>query len=98
MTSDEVKHEIDGATEMFQAWEEEHGILVSPSIHFTGGEPFLYKGLWDVITYAKEKGYGIALMTNGCLVTSDDAKQASARGISDIQISLEGPPHLHDLI
>jgi MoaA/NifB/PqqE/SkfB family radical SAM enzyme len=39
MTPDEVKHEIDGATEMFQAWESEHGILVSPSIHFTGSEP-----------------------------------------------------------
>jgi hypothetical protein len=36
MTADEVKREIDGATEMFQAWESEHGISVSPSIHFTG--------------------------------------------------------------
>ena len=40
MTPDEVKQEIDGADEMFQAWEKEHGILVSPSIHFTGGEPY----------------------------------------------------------
>jgi hypothetical protein len=30
---------------MFQAWEKEHGILVSPSIHFTGGEAFLYTSL-----------------------------------------------------
>jgi MoaA/NifB/PqqE/SkfB family radical SAM enzyme len=55
MGSDEVKQEIDGADGMFQAWEREHGILVSPSIHFTGGEPLLYKGLWDVVSYSKKK-------------------------------------------
>jgi len=95
MTANEVKREIDGATQMFQAWEEEHGIQVSPSIHFTGGEPFLYKGLWDVIAYSKAKGYGVAMMTNGCLITKDRAKKASSLGISDIQVSLEGPPELH---
>jgi radical SAM protein with 4Fe4S-binding SPASM domain len=95
MTASEVKREIDGATQMFQAWEEEHGIRVSPSIHFTGGEPFLYKGLWDVIAYSKAKDYGVAMMTNGCLVTKDKAKKASLLGISDIQVSLEGPLELH---
>ena len=77
MTANEVKREIDGATQMFQAWEEEHGIRVSPSIHFTGGEPFLYKGLWDVIAYSKAKGYGVAMMTNGCFVTKDEPKRPS---------------------
>jgi radical SAM protein with 4Fe4S-binding SPASM domain len=95
MTASEVKREIDGATRMFQAWEQEHGITVSPSIHFTGGEPFLYKGLWDVIGYSREKGYRVAVMTNGCLIKKEDAKKAFDLGVSDIQISLEGPPDLH---
>ncbi len=95
MTAGEVKREIDGATRMFQAWEEEHGIAVSPSIHFTGGEPFLYKGLRDVIGYSKAKGYGVAMMTNGCLITKDRAKKVFQLRISDIQVSLEGPPELH---
>jgi radical SAM protein with 4Fe4S-binding SPASM domain len=98
MGSDEVKQEIDGADGMFQAWEREHGILVSPSIHFTGGEPLLYKGLWDVVSYSKKKNYGVALMTNGCLIGKEEAKRAFDLKISDIQISLEGPPELHDLI
>jgi AdoMet-dependent heme synthase len=96
MTPDEVKHEIDGADEMFQAWESEHGIPVFPSIHFTGGEPFLYKGLWDVVGYSKKKGYGVALMTNGCLISREEAQKAFDLKISDIQVSLEGPPELHD--
>ena len=95
MTVGEVKREIDGATRMFQAWEEEHGIRVSPSIHFTGGEPFLYRGLLDVIAYSKTKGYGVAMMTNGCLITKERAQKVSHLGVSDIQVSLEGPPELH---
>jgi len=95
MTANEVKREIDGATRMFQAWEQEHGIRVSPSIHFTGGEPFLYDGLYDVMAYARAKGYGLAVMTNGCLVTEGDARRVFDLGISDIQVSLEGPPNLH---
>ena len=37
-------------------------------------------------------------MTNGCLITKEDAKKASFLGISGIQVSLEGPPELHDSI
>src|SRR3970040_2314269 len=55
MPVEEIKQEIDGATEMFEAWEKEHGIKVSPSIHFTGGEPLFYQGLWDVIKYSGER-------------------------------------------
>jgi radical SAM protein with 4Fe4S-binding SPASM domain len=50
------------------------------------------------MAYARRKRYGVALMSNGCLITKDDAKRASTLGISDIQISLEGPPDLHDSI
>ena len=96
MSADEVKKEIDGAIQMFRAWKEEHGILVAPSIHFTGGEPFLFKGFWDVIRHSRQSGFGVAIMTNGCLVSREDAEEAASLGISDIQISLEGPPDLHD--
>jgi radical SAM protein with 4Fe4S-binding SPASM domain len=98
MTIDELKQEIDGATEMLRAWEKEYDISLSPSIHFTGGEPFLYKGMWNVITHARKNGYKVAILTNGCLITKEDAGKASALGIADIQISLEGPHEIHDSI
>jgi AdoMet-dependent heme synthase len=96
MSVGELKHHIDGATEMLKAWEKEYDISLSPSINFTGGEPFLYKGLWDVITHARKSGYKVAILTNGCLITREDAAKAKALGIADIQISLEGPPPIHD--
>ena len=98
MSIGELKQQIDGATEMLRAWEEEYDISLSPSIHFTGGEPFLYKGLWNVIGHARKIGYTVAILTNGCLITKADADKAKAFGISDIQISLEGPPEIHDAI
>lgn len=96
MTPDRVKEEVDGATGMFRAWEENYGIQVTPSIHFTGGEPLLYPGMWDVAAYCRDKGYQVALLTNGCLITEEDSVKASSLGVSDIQISLEGPRQLHD--
>jgi radical SAM protein with 4Fe4S-binding SPASM domain len=98
MTPEMVKSEIDGATEMFRAWEAEYDVTVAPSIHFTGGEPFLYAGLWDVVAHARERGYKVALMSNGCLITAEDARRAFHLGLSDIQVSLEGPAGLHDSI
>jgi len=96
MTVGELKQEIDGATEMFRAWEEEYDISLTPSIHFTGGEPFLYKGIWNVIAHARQSRYRVAILTNGCLITKEDAGKASALAIADVQISLEGPPEIHD--
>jgi radical SAM protein with 4Fe4S-binding SPASM domain len=51
-----------------------------------------------VVAYSKAKGFKVALMTNGTLLTREDAKRASSLGIWDIQVSLEGPLELHDAI
>ena len=96
MPADEVKQEIDGAMEMLRAWEVEYDISLAPSIHFTGGEPFLYRGLWDVVAHARQNGCKVVLLTNGGLITPVDAEKAAGYGIADIQISLEGPPAIHD--
>jgi radical SAM protein with 4Fe4S-binding SPASM domain len=93
-----VKRQIDGATERFQAWEREHGIEVAPSIHFTGGEPFLFDALWEVVEHCRINGYRTAVMTNGSLIRRKDAQKASSLGVSDIQVGLEGPAQLHDAI
>ena len=96
MTVDETKREIDGVMEMLRAWEEDYDISVTPSIHFTGGEPFLYRGMWDVVAHARQSGFKTAILTNGCLITEEDARKAASLGVADIQVSLEGPPNLHD--
>lgn len=98
MTAGEVFDEIDGAVRMFRAWESEQDVRVSPSIHFTGGEPLLYRGFWDVVRHARVSGCRVAVMTNGCLVTDEEARRFRDLDVSEIQVSLEGPPALHDSI
>ena len=98
MSTDEVLREIDGAAAMFEAWESEQNIRVSPSIHFTGGEPLLYTGFWEVLCRARRKGCGVAVMTNGCLVTDEDARRFRDLGVFEVQVSLEGPESHHDSI
>jgi len=98
MSTGEVLREIDGAAEMFEAWESEQNIAVTPSIHFTGGEPLLYAGFWDALHHAGKAGCSVAVMTNGCLVTDEDALRFRDLGVFEVQISLEGPESLHDAI
>ncbi len=40
-------------------------------IKFTGGEPLLYPGIWDVLAYAKSKNIETHLHTNGLLLTEE---------------------------
>jgi radical SAM protein with 4Fe4S-binding SPASM domain len=93
-----IKSQIDGAAEMFRDWESEYGISLSPSIHFTGGEPLLYRGLWEAAAHAGLRGFKVAVLTNGCLIDRETAEKAASLKISDIQISLEGPQDIHDAI
>ena len=98
MTANEVKRQIDDLALMFQAWEQEYEIRLSPSIQFTGGEPLLYNGLYNILSHAKEKGFELALMTNGSLITRDDSKRLKDIDLNDIQVSIEGPQSVHDSI
>jgi AdoMet-dependent heme synthase len=98
LNAEEVKHEIDGAAEMFEAWEKEQDVSVSPSIHFTGGEPLLHAGLWNILAYAAAKGFRTALLSNGTLINEENARKISELGVCDTQVSLEGPPEIHDSI
>lgn len=58
-------------------------------VRFTGGEPLLRKDIFELMKYAKKKGLGIYLNTNGSLVTMDVAKKL--KGIVDnVLIPIEG--------
>lgn len=69
-------------------------------LHLTGGEPFAWRGLLDLIDLGHELGYaGSLINTNGTLI--DDAaiaRLAAHRGRAAISISFDGPRELHDSI
>ncbi|MFH1508449.1 MAG: tetratricopeptide repeat protein [Candidatus Omnitrophota bacterium] len=58
-------------------------------INFAGGEPFLKKGLIDVIKLASDKGFTTAACTNAYLINRDIAKQIGMSGLNTIALSLD---------
>jgi MoaA/NifB/PqqE/SkfB family radical SAM enzyme len=76
------------------------GAGLFPILHLTGGEPFAYRHLFDLVDLGLRLGYEeILINTNGTLVTDDVADCIAARGDRmHISVSLDGPEGVHDRV
>ncbi|MBI5183390.1 MAG: radical SAM protein [Nitrospinae bacterium] len=61
-----------------------------PTILFSGGEPFMRKDLFELASFAIEKGIRGVISTNGTLITPPVAMKIREIGISYVGISLDG--------
>ena len=68
-----------------------------PTITLFGGEPLMYKGLFDLVRHVKSHGMRINMITNGVML-EHFAPQIVDTGIDEIIWSLDGPEDLHDQI
>ena len=57
---------------------------------FTGGEPFLRKDIFDLISYSVRKGLKTEAVSNGSLITEALATKIVHSGLQNIAISLDG--------
>lgn len=68
-----------------------------PIIVFSGGEPLLYRYLFEVAEYARSKNLPTALATNGTLVNENMAKKIKAADFHRVSFSLDGAtPSVND--
>lgn len=68
-------------------------------LHITGGEPLLWKRLFEALDYGFGVGYETAFMnTNGTLITEEISKRLADYGSFSMSVSLDGPEDQHDLI
>lgn len=72
-----------------------HGVQ---EIRFTGGEPLLFNGIYDLIRFATEEGICTSLGTNGTLVTKEVAKKLKESGLKKFVVSIDGNKKTHDKI
>jgi len=79
MSIEEWKNIIDVAASNFPIW---HCTL-------SGGEPMLYKGWYEILQYAKERGAATAMITNGLLINEGIAEKLS-EVLDHIQVSVDG--------
>ena len=64
---------------------------------FAFTEPIIYPHLIEALTYAKSKGVFTTLTTNGSKLPKL-AKELCASGLSELYVSLDGPPEIHNTI
>lgn len=62
----------------------------------TGGEPLLYPGFRELMSYAREQGFHWGMTSNGTLITEDVAKMLEETGMGTIYVSIDGLEETHD--
>ena len=68
-------------------------------IHFGGGEPFLYPGIWQVLERCRERELVMCISTNGTLITPERARRLAQLDPIYFQVSLDGgTPQTNDRI
>jgi len=59
------------------------------AISFTGGEPLMYRPIYDIVAMATDLGQLFSLTTNGYLLTDKNAGLLVEKGLFNIGVSLE---------
>jgi len=68
-----------------------------PRIHLSGGEPFVYKHIFDLIALIKQRGLFLTITTNGTFL-EQHAADIVRMNVNRIHISIDGPKDIHDTI
>jgi radical SAM protein with 4Fe4S-binding SPASM domain len=94
----EIEEVLDEIAEMMDAWQEKYAVNLSRSLSLTGGEPFLRHDFHEILNACVQKGFDIYILSNGTLIDRELAKSLACRGVKGVQVSMEGPEHIHDSI
>ena len=60
-----------------------------PRVRFSGGEPLLHKGLFELMAYAKSKGLTVWLNTNATLVDENNVKELE-KYVENVLVPMNG--------
>jgi MoaA/NifB/PqqE/SkfB family radical SAM enzyme len=76
----------------------DEGAGLFPMLHFTGGEPFAYRALPELIERGLSAGYEHVLVnTNGTFLSPAEVRALASFGERfSITVSLDGPEEIHD--
>lgn len=67
-------------------------------IRFTGGEPLMCDGIYELIKLANDNGVCTSIGTNGTLVTEEIANMLKEIGLKKVVVSIDGTQEMHDTI
>lgn len=98
MSLPEIKEVVSEVSDMLVEWEEKYGIEFSPSFNITGGEPFLRHDIFEVLKELRSRDFDVYLLSNGILIDKERAGMLSDLGVKGVQVSIEGPEAIHEMI
>ncbi|MCM8774228.1 MAG: radical SAM protein [Candidatus Omnitrophica bacterium] len=73
-------------------------LIGAETIVFSGGEPLLREDIFELISYVKNNSMNCCLTSNGYLIDEECASRLHNSGIDVVNISIEGPPQIHDYL
>lgn len=63
--------------------------ISKPTLILSGGEPLLRDDLFEIARYATDRGLGVAMGTNGTLITDSVAEKLRSSGVKAVAVSLD---------
>ncbi len=98
MSLPEIAAAVKKISDTIDAWSQEYDVPFSPGFNVTGGEPLLRNDLKEILRVISDHGFTIFLLTNGTLIDTDISAMLASVPVKGVQVSLEGPEEVHDLI
>lgn len=98
MSLSEVRETVSEVVEMLREWKGQYGIKISPSFNITGGEPFLRHDIFEILGIIRNRDFDTYLLSNGMLIDRKRARKLSDLRVKGVQVSIEGPEKVHEII
>ncbi len=95
-TSLDIDFKDELSTEQIKATIDDLKVAQVPVLILSGGEPLLRPDIYEITQYAKDKGFYVALSTNGTLITEENIEQIKAADYQYVGISIDGLEEFHD--
>lgn len=67
-------------------------------VNFTGGDPLLFKGFWQVLEFTNKEGIRIGILGNPELLDTSTCASLESSGVTIFQLSLDGEEDFHDYL
>jgi radical SAM/SPASM domain protein of ACGX system len=90
LSSDECLKIIDDFYHWIRAWG------IQGRINFTGGDPLLKNGVFELIKYAHDKGITVGILGNPEPLNHEVVSRLRTSGVTSYQVSIDGMEKTHD--
>lgn len=95
-TSLDIDFKDELSTEQVKTTIDDLKVAHVPVLILSGGEPLLRPDIYEITEYAKQKGFYLALSTNGTLINEDNIEAIKTAEYQYVGISIDGLEEFHD--